>query len=632
MYGVMGKILWVDLTSGEITVETPSDDLYRDYVGGYGIGVRLLYDRMPAGVDPMGPDAILGLTTGPLTGTRAITGNRFTVVGKSPKTGTWGDANCGGNFGPALKFSGYDAIYFRGISPKPVYLYVRDGKAEIRDATPYWGNGVDVEAELIKELGDDVKVAWIGRAGENKNLTASVMNDLGRAAARSGLGAVMGSKNLKAVAVAGTQKVPVADEAGLNAYVTESMRAAKAENSPAYQLFTTFGTSGLAAASAMNGDSPVKNWAGSGEGDFPGASKVSDVALDKYRVRRTGCWHCTISCGAYVSVPDGPYATSGEYEHRPEYETLAAFGSMLLMDDTEAMLKVNELCNRAGMDTIAAGTTVAFAIECFERGIINVEDTGGLELRWGNAPAIVEVTRQMAERTGFGAILADGAKKAAERIGKDSAQYAIHVKGEEPGMHDPRYSPGMALNFHLDPTPGRHTTGGTGELEFFTGQDVLPLPAPLNVHKRDYANKGLPHRVLVNERQVANSAGICIFSAFIVPQDALVRELTFVTGEPWDIDRVQVTGERIQTLRHAFNLREGINPVRDCPVPQRCLDGTGLKSGMGKGYVVDLDAMRDSYVSVVGWDKETTVPSVESLRAVGLDDLVKDLHPQTVES
>jgi len=172
---------------------------------------------------------------------------------------------------------------------------------------------------------------------------------------------VMGSKNLKAVAVAGTQKVPVADEAGLNAYVTESMRAAKAENSPAYQLFTTFGTSGLAAASAMNGDSPVKNWAGSGEVDFPGASKVSDVALDKYRVRRTGCWHCAISCGAYLSVPDGPYATAGAYEHRPEYETLAAFGSMLLMDDTEAMLKVNELCNRAGMDTIAAGTTIAFS-------------------------------------------------------------------------------------------------------------------------------------------------------------------------------------------------------------------------------------------------------------------------------
>ncbi|MEN6429222.1 MAG: aldehyde ferredoxin oxidoreductase C-terminal domain-containing protein [Coriobacteriales bacterium] len=199
-------------------------------------------------------------------------------------------------------------------------------------------------------------------------------------------------------------------------------------------------------------------------------------------------------------------------------------------------------------------------------------------------------------------------------------------------MNDPRYSPGMALSFHLDPTPGRHTAGGTGEMEFFTGADILPLPEPLNVHKRDYAHKGPAHRFLVNDRQMMNAAGLCIFSAFIAPPDALVRELTFVTGEPWDIGRVQLTGERIQTLRHAFNLREGLNPIKDFRVPQRCLDGTELKSGMGKGYVVDLDAMRDSYLETVGWDKETTFPSAEGLRALGLEDLIPDLYPQEAAS
>lgn len=632
MYGVMGKVLWVDLTSGQITVENVDERYYRDYIGGYGIAARMLYDRMPAGVDPMGPEAIFGLTTGPLTGTHAITGNRFTAVGKSPKTGTWGDANCGGNFGPALKFSGYDAVFFSGISSEPVYLYIRDGNAELRDATPYWGNGADIEAELTKVLGDDVRVAWIGEAGENKNLMASIMNDNGRAAARSGLGAVMGSKNLKAVAVAGSQEVPVADDEALKELVSRLMRNAREENSPAYQLFTTFGTSGLAAQSAWSGDSPVKNWAGTGEIDFPGAGKISDVAYKPYEVRRSGCWRCAIRCGAHLSVSEGPYATEGAYQHRPEYETIAAFGSMLLMDDLEALLKINELCNRFGMDTISVGSTVAFAIECFENGIIDIEQTHGLELKWGNAPAIVETVRQIGKRVGFGAILADGSAKAAERIGGRSHEYALHVHGEEAGMHDPRYSPGMALSYHLDATPGRHTAGGTGEMEFFTGEDVLPLPEPFNVGKHDYAKKGPAHRMMVNGRQVINCAGACIFSDFLVPPDTLMRELSLVTGEPWDVQRVQVVGERIATLRHAFNLREGLNPVDDFTLPQRYLDGSDLHGGQGKGVVVDVDSMRGSYFAEVGWDQKTAVPSVESLRALGLDGLVEDLHPEVAAS
>ena len=622
MQGVMGKLLFVDLTTGEIHVEEPDPSLYRDYIGGYGLGARILFDRMKPGVDALGPENIFGLTTGPLTGTRAITGNRWTAVGKSPKTGGWGDANCGGTFGPALKFSGFDAVFFSGISEKPVYLCITDGKAELKDASQLWGmDAVEAEQAIKNELGKKYEIAVIGPAGEKKTLTAGIINDGARAAARSGLGAVMGSKKLKAVAAWGTQEIPVADNDGLGEYIRQQLATARAADTPMFQMFTTMGTSGAAAVSAFNGDGPVKNWAGVGVKDFPTAVQISDAALKPYELKRGGCWRCTISCSAHMSVPEGPYRSETE---RPEYETVGAFGTMNLIDTTEAMIHVSELCARYGLDTIAVGTTISFAFECYEKGILTKEDTGGLELTWGNTDAMLALVHMIGKREGLGAILADGVKVASEKIGKGSAEFAMHVHGEELPMHDPRHAPGLALTYQVDATPARHTQGGTGALEMVD----MPIPPELGgADKYEYSKKGLAHRVLVNENHVLSTAGLCMFSGMVTDPDAPERELEFVTGEKWDPQRAQATGERIAVLRHAFNLREGLNPV-EFELPHRAVSGSMLDGGPNAGVEVDNDAQRVAYFATMGWDQETAMPPKQQLEALGLDFVAKELYPE----
>lgn len=621
MKGVMGKLFFMDLATGEYHEERPDLSVYRDYVGGYGLGAKILFERMKPGVDPLGPDNMLGFVTGPLTGTGAITGNRWMVVGKSPKTQTWGDANCGGTFGPAIKAAGYDGFFFSGASDKPIYLLITDETIEVRDASHLWGkDAIEVEDLLKAEHGKKVEVASIGVGGEKLSLTAGVMNDGGRSAARSGLGAVMGSKKLKAIVAGGKQKIPVADNKGLMAYVKGQLKAAREGGAPLYEMFTTFGTSGGTAASAFNGDSPVKNWAGVGETDFSNAHQISDVTLQQYEKKRDGCWRCTIACSGHLVVPEGPYQAD---THRPEYESLAAFGTMNLIDDTAAMVHVNELCGRYGLDTISAGVTISFAMECYEKGIITTEDTGGLELTWGNTEAMVELLHQMGKREGFGAVLADGVKVAAEKIGKGAEAYAIHVQGEEVPMHDPRFAPGLALTYQVDATPARHTQGGTGMLEF-TG---APIPEALGgADKHEYGKKGMAHRVLVNATHVLNTAGLCLFSEFVTDEDAVAKQLEFVTGEEWDMQRQQIIGERITTLRHAFNLREGLNPI-EFKLPKRIVSGSMLAGGPNAGVEVDNDQQRLAYFETMGWDQETAMPRPEALMALGLDYVAADLYP-----
>ena len=622
MQGVMGKILWVDLTKGEIRDEAIPDEMYDRYLGGYGVGARLLYDRIPANTDPLGPENIFAIVTGPLTGTTAITGNRFTAMAKSPKTNTWGDANCGGTFGPALKFSGYDGVFISGASETPVYINIDDGKTEILDAADIWDQGDELHPErVLKERhGKKAEVAWIGRAGETQSLTAGVMNDIGRAAARSGLGAVMGSKKLKAIVARGTQKIPLADEDGLRLYAASVMRGTKEENSPMWQGFSAYGTTMATGPSAASGDSPVKNWAGVGIVDFPDAYKISDVALDEYNVKRGGCWRCNIACSAHMRVEDGPYA--GE-THRPEYETLAAAGTMTLSNDIEAMHKFNELCNFYGMDTITAGSIVAFAMECYEKGIISGADTDGLELTWGNSDAVVEMTKKLGKREGrLGEIFGDGVAKAAERLGPEAEEFAVHVHGEEVPMHDPRYAPGLAVTYQIDATPARHTQGGSGAIEM--GAEVLPDELG-GAGKYEYEKKGVAHRVLVNANHVMNAAGVCLFAGFIAPPETLTEELKYATGQEWPMERVQEVGERIAIIRHAFNLREGLNPA-DFKMPKRLLDGRPLGAGPLKDVVVDLETQRNEYFKAADWDPKTSVPSKAALTTLGLEDLVADLH------
>ena len=625
-HGYMGKILNVDLTSGTMKEETLSDELCRDYIGGYGIGAKLLYERIPAGANPLGPNNILGLIAGPLTGTPAVIGSRFTAVAKSPKTaGGWGDANCGGFFGPHLKFAGYDGLLFSGAADKPVYLFINEGSAELLDASDLWGLGVSPLEDLLKKRhGDDAEVCSIGPAGERLSLTACIMNDKERAAGRSGLGAVMGSKKLKAVVVKGKMRVPIVDRPKLMAIRKDTLGRAAG----AFEDFTTWGTAGITHDSALSGDSPVKNWSGAGTIDFPSevAMRIDGrtiIELEGYKPY--GCWGCPIRCGGKVVQASGKYALelNDGVGHKPEYETLCMFGTNLLNDDLESIVKINEICNNLGVDTISVGATIGYAIECYENGLLTKEDTGGLELTWGNAEAIVALTEQISMREGFGALLADGIRVAWEKLGRIGTEYAVHIDGEEIPAHDPKKTPGLATTYLLTATPGRHTQGG--EL-----LEPVELELP-EVDTYQYSGHAENHWKLVALMEVCNAAGLCMFGYLSYPAQSIPDQLAAVTGWDYDLDEVYKIGARIFTMRHAFNLREGINPLAR-NVPGRLVGKPPLTEGNVRDVTVDYKTMSKEFLEVLGWDTSTTIPSDERLRDLGMDFLIDDMASVKVPS
>jgi aldehyde:ferredoxin oxidoreductase len=614
--GYMGRLLNVDLSKGTLSEEAVDPQICRDYIGGYGIGARLLYDRIPKGADPLGPQNVLGLLTGPLTGTPAIIGSRFVAVAKSPKTGGWGDANCGGHFGPHLKFAGFDGVFFSGAAARPVYLFIDEGRAELRDAADLWGLGVTaLEDLLVKRHGKGIQVCSIGPAGEKLALTACIMNDKERAAGRSGLGAVMGSKKLKCVVVRGQMKVPVHDEPKMKDLRKHYLKQATG----AFEVFNTYGTAGITHDAVLSGDGPVKNWGGAGTTDFPSprARRISDdavIGLDGYKAY--GCWHCPIACGGKVVQRGGrfPLELNNGVGHKPEYETLAMFGSNLLNDDLPSIVKVNEICNNLGLDTITVGATIAYAIECYENGLITPRQTGGLELKWGNAGAIVALTEMIGKREGFGDVLADGVWAAWKKLGRIGTEYAVHIQGEEIPAHDPKFTPGLASTYWLTATPGRHTQGG----ELVAGPG-LEVPA---TDKYSYSGQAEGHHILVAAVEVVNAAGLCLFGYLSYPFQALLDQLSAATGELWDRQRILSAGTRIYTMRHAFNLREGLNPL-ERNMPGRIVGEPPLKEGNVKDITVDYRTLAREFLERLGWDPRTTVPGDARLKELGMQFLVK---------
>ncbi len=615
--GTTGKILHVDLGTGQISVEHPTDEVYLKYLGGYGLGAYYLYKLQKPGADPLGPDNLLGFFTGLLTGSPAPSGNRYFVVAKSPKTGTWGDANSGGTFGPAMKAAGFDGVIFRGISSKPVYLLLRDGTAELLPADSWWGLDTNELADKAKELhGKKAVAACIGPAGERMQLLAAVINDYGRAAGRSGLGAVMGSKRLKAVVAVGDGELPLADPEAIKKAVPRYRQFIQEQG--LYKVFSQYGTSGITAGAAASGDTPIKNWAGAPQ-DFPTAKKISDDEVLGIQRKRYACWRCIIGCGGETQVENGPYAS---YTHKPEYETLGAFGTMCLNDNLASINLCNEICNRQGLDTIGTGCTVAFAIECYENGVITAKDTGSIELKWSNADAIVQITRAIANGTGFGKVLGDGAKRAAERIGRGAEKYAIHVQGEETPMHDPRLNPSLATSYKMDATPGRHTQLGAWAAEAQFAPPGL-VTEPFDKYK--YGGKGRISRLVSDHYHAATAAGVCMFGWCCLPPEFLPELLTIVTGHPYTVDSVEKTGARIAALRIAFNLREGVRNV-DIPLPGRMIGSPPLEAGPLAGVTVDVDTQVRDYLEAMGWDTKTGIPTKETLLDVGLDFVAADLH------
>jgi len=605
LFGYAGKIVFVNLSSGEINKDELDEKTRHDYIGGYGIGSRILYSRQKGGVNPLGPDNMLGLLTGPLTGTPALTGARYTAVAKSPLTGGWGDANAGGDFGPLLKWSGFDGIFISGVSEKPVYLLLDDGKVEIKDASHIWGRDTYETEEILREShGKKAAISCIGCAGEKQSLISGIITSRGAAAGRSGLGAVMGAKKLKAVVATGSKAVPVYDRDEMNRirkkHLESLKKPGKHGRSSFFEGFHKYGSAGHSDVAAHSGDSPVKNWGGVGIIDLPDVSGLSGDAMVANLFRHDACWQCSIACQAILK------AGNGEYEYiagvrRPEYETIAAFGSMCLNNNTESISKINDICNRSGLDTISAGTAIAFAMECFENGLISLKDTDNIPMTWGNHRSIVAMTEKMSKREGFGDVLADGVKAAALRIGRGAEKFAVHIGGQEPGMHDPKLPPPAflgdepsAARFQMDATPGRHTQGFG--------------PSGFRGH-------------------LVNVLGVCMFSVFGAdnPAEYLEGYIRAATGWDYSWKEMEKTAERIATLRHAFNLREGINPLNWEPHP-RIIGRPPFSSGPLAMVTADIESQIYWNLGMLHWDRKTTLPARERLLELGLADVARDLY------
>ncbi|MCX5852508.1 MAG: aldehyde ferredoxin oxidoreductase family protein [Deltaproteobacteria bacterium] len=650
-YGYFGQILWVDLSSGTIEKEAIPDQFYEDYIGGYALGAKILFDRMPPKSDPLGPNNIIGFLPGLFTGSSAPFSGRYMVVGKSPLTGTWGDSNSGGFFGPAIKKCSVDGIFFKGVAQNPVYLLYDGTQPHLLSAKQIWGlDAIDTESALKEIHGESAQVACIGTAGEKLSLISCIINNGGRAAARSGLGAVMGSKNLKAVVLNGKEKLSVYAPDRLKDIVRTYNKKIQADPNLLLRIMAKVlpktisviarlkfklkvtpdlwimaskeqGTSVANAISSETGDSPVKNWKGVGRIDFPQtkSQKISGQQFLKYKKKSYGCAACPLRCGAILSVPE----IGLKETHRPEYETSCMFGTFLLNDDVLSILELNEMCNRAGMDTISTGSTIGFAMECYEKGIISDKDTGGIALQWGNAESIKTMLKKMIDRDGLGDILADGVKRASERIGKGSEEYAMHFYGQEIPAHDPKHMPSMALTYNTDPTPGRHTAADTDFFFDVLSVDKIMKEIELPRNRTSAAAKMQSQKIVVALTQVLNALGICQFG-FACGRMPVFDLLEAVTGWKWSYGKFIQTGLRIQNLRIAFNLREGINLYLQ-ELPGRITGKDPLRDGPHRNVTIDVDAFKKQYCNIMGWNPETGVPYDATLRDLGLEYVIDQI-------
>lgn len=663
MKGCMGKVLFVDLGSRTFAERPVSEETYRDYAGGIGLAARILMDEIPAGADPLGPDNVLAFMSGALTGTGAVMTGRWMVACKSPLTGGWGDANCGGSLSPAIKRCGYDGIFFKGVASEPLVFVCDTAGPRLEQAGSLWGkDAVETEEELLASRGAEKKpaIAAIGYAAENLSLISGISNDGGRYAARSGVGAVMGSKRLKALVLSGGAKISCADPGKVAELSKRFTKAVKNAKIPAVVtgkslglvgkmlglplvvridgiLGTAFlkrwGTSYNNTGGAANGDTPVRNWSGTSV-NFPksryenlNASKIAQRETKKYH-----CYSCVIGCGGICDVKG--LVSGREHMHKPEYETSAAFGPLLLNDDLASIFECNDLCNRSGLDTISAGSTVAFAIECSERGILGDEALGGLDLRWGNSGAIVEFLRLMARREGPGAVFADGTQAAAARLGIGAAQCAVNAGGQEPGMHDSRMDPMIGVVYSADPTPGRHTiTSGLYYNIMCLWEKVSWAPkVPFAYLKsREYAateDEARKSVAGVLYKQVADMAGGCLFAMVTgLHHWNLFDFFNAATGRDLTADQYMEMGRRSQTLRQLFNLKQGLAP-KDSLAQTRMRGDPALPDGPLKGRSVPLAEMVKKHWEAMGWDGKSGVPTAATIESLGLGDLAALHFPE----
>lgn len=597
MYAWTGKLIRVNLSNGTISIERQRDDDLKNYIGARGLGTRIYTREVDPRVDPLSPDNKLIFMTGPLTGTLAGSGGRFNVVTKGPLNGTIAASNSGGNFGPELKFAGYDGIIFEGKADKPVYLWICNDQIELRPGEELWGQDAHQTTDLIKALTDDeAKVACIGPAGEKLVKFACIMNEYNRAAGRSGVGAVMGSKNLKAVAVRGNQGIKVADKEGFLNAITDTRAKLKAHPVTGAGL-AAYGTNVLVNILNEHGGLPVKNF--SEAAVYANAEKISGEHQAEHNlIRNKGCFGCPIGCGR-VSKNKGKYKGMGE---GPEYEATWGFGSNLDIDDFEAASKANFLCNELGMDPITLAGTIACAVEMVEKGFIPREKA---DLRWGDTDMLVEMTRKTAYREGFGDELAEGSYRLAEKYGHP--EYSMTVKKQELPAYDPRGQQGIGLNYATSNRGGCHVRG------YMTSPEVLGIPEKVDPDSCE--GKPALLKIFQDLTALTDAAGLCLFTTFGIGLPEIANQLRTATGLDLSDEELLLVGERIWNLEKLFNLEAGFSK-KDDTLPPRLLQEP-MKDGPHKGNVVNLEEMLPEYYQLRGWD-ENGVPGAGKLSQLGL--------------
>jgi aldehyde:ferredoxin oxidoreductase len=617
----VGQILRVNLTSGSVSTENLNPQWARHTLGGAGLATRYLFELTSPGIDPLGPENVLIFMTGALTGTPSASASRYSVVAKSPQTGYWGQSNSGGFFGPALKWSGFDGVIIEGVSPEPVYLLILDGVAQLCKADHLWGMSVpECDDQLQSEIGRPVTVACIGPGGENLVRYASIMNNKNRAAGRTGMGAVMGSKRLKAIACGGKRHISLFN---VNEFNRVSQRQREFMDESILKIsFDTFGTNMIADMVNVRGGYPTNNWQ---FGTFEQIENVNAQAMtDQVLVEGVRCFACPVACGRGTEIREGKW--KGAHGEGPEYETANTLGAMCGVDDLNAITMANYRCNELGLDTISTGATIAFAMECYQRGILSEDQTGGIALKFGDADLVVDLVERIGHRNGVGDLLAEGTQRMAEKLGAGSEHFAMHVKGLELPAYDPRAAKITGLGYVTSNRGGDHMNGYIQlpsfiDIPFMIVEDSTirnPLVAdPQEVH------------VLIdmeNALSVLDALGGCKFMAILLSANEIVDLVQAATGWDFDLDEFRKCGDRLQTMARAFCVREGLRRENDI-LPERLMSDP-LPDGPARGMVLDrttLEKLKDPYYELRGWEISSGIPTAAKLHELDMDYLIPQL-------
>ena len=612
MKGNTGRIININLTTGDINVETLPEAYYTQYIGGSGLAAKLFIERGDLNAEPLSPEAMLIFANGPFAGVRLPGASRNAVGGRSPLTGNWGDGSCGGYFAPELRFAGYDGIILTGRAATPTLLFIEDDKIQLLDASDYWGKGIfTTHHDIRNKFGKDFRTVLIGQAGENLVRYAAIINDEHHAFGRAGFGAIMGSKYLKGIIVKGTKKtLDVAEPERYETFRKELLKRSK--ESPVNEPIHEHGSALSLQTSVLIGDAPIKNWQ-SNSNDPMGAALDGPVLTATYLKKRGACQFCSIACKRVVEIPEGPFAIPEG--PGPEYETIISFGTLLNSANLAATCKAGRLCNDLGMDTISAGATVAWAMEAFERGDLRPKDMGR-RLEWGDMEAVMDLLDKIAHRQGpLGNLLADGAVQAATKVGKGAIDYTCHSKGLEAPMHDPRgCGHGMALTYAISPRGACHVGSTMHFIEMGIRYPELGW-APTDMERLSGKYRAEADTYSQALGCMKNSACWCMFADLSMTLFDYVTLFNYVAGYNWDIDAMMKSAKRVFYLKRLINYRFGRRAVDDALTPRMLQPAV---DGLPAGIHMELSEMISEFYDRMGMDHEAGIPTQEIIAAFNL--------------